>query len=388
MRANNFLAVSAVSAGLALLASCIDPYVPEITDAQDVLVISGKITDKTGFQEVRISRSSPYNSPEFVPLSGCVVTVSDQEGTMAFYEEAAGGTYRVYLEEPFLGVGKAYSLQVVTPSGSTYQSTFDTLLACPPVEKLYYEVEARETAVPDEVLPGIQFFNDVSSRPGEAGNFRWVLEESWEYNAPYWPSYIWYGAEIVVNVSDSLYTCYMKEGIQSIFTASNRSLEGTSIKRNPLHFVSNESPRLHLRYGLQILQQSLTDQSYAYWKTMEEQAAEGGSLYETQPVSTVGNVYNVSDGNEKVLGCFYATQEQEAHLLIPNEFDFLTHGFQCKIDTIYSLSGLGRDYPYFLIGYAVTGTGPPYGYGDKECFDCKMLGGTKALPEYWYDENE
>ena len=119
---------------LLLIQACIVPYEPEINETQEVMVIDGVITNRPGLHKVRVSKSTPYSDPQFMPVSGCVVSVTDDQGNMEFYSESwlEAGVYEAWLDEPFLGVGKAYSVRVVAPSNREYVSDYDTLLSCPP----------------------------------------------------------------------------------------------------------------------------------------------------------------------------------------------------------------------------------------------------------------
>jgi len=90
--------------------SCIEPFQPVIEESQEVLVINGIITDQSGYHEVTISRSAPYNDPVFLPVSGCVVRVEDDRGNMVVYDETGDGIYRSFLNVSFLEVDRSYSL--------------------------------------------------------------------------------------------------------------------------------------------------------------------------------------------------------------------------------------------------------------------------------------
>jgi len=129
--------------------SCIDPFHPEIKETQDLLVINGSISDRTGWHSVEVSRSSPYNEPGFIPVSGCVVRVEDENGRGVTYYEYQPGVYWANLEASFLGVNRAYKLLVYTQDGEEYQSDYDSLLACPPIDSLYYEIELQESDDPN-----------------------------------------------------------------------------------------------------------------------------------------------------------------------------------------------------------------------------------------------
>ena len=60
-----------------------------------------------------------------------------------------------------------------------------------------------------------------------------------------------------------------------------------------LVYISNETPRLKLKYGLLVKQHSLTKEAYRYWELLKSQLDNPGSLYETQPSNAQGNIYNI-----------------------------------------------------------------------------------------------
>ena len=113
------------------LVSCVEPFYPDIDETEGVLVVSGRITDRPGRHFVEISRSSTLEEPEFNPVEGCVVRVEDNFGMMVVYMEDSPGIYRAELDEQFLDLNKAYKLFIDTPGGKQYESSYDSLLACP-----------------------------------------------------------------------------------------------------------------------------------------------------------------------------------------------------------------------------------------------------------------
>lgn len=364
-------------------ASCIVPFEPEIGESQEVMVINGAISDQPGFQYVSISISSPYNAPELKPFEGCVVSVEDENGDIRIYHEQIPGLYETIMDPAFLAVGKSYSLSVLTPSGSEYRSDYDTLLACPPIDSIYYELQSQGTADPDLTYYGLQFYNDMDGRDYGARGFRWKLLETWEYTSPYAAGAI-YDEDGFREFNGSLINrCYMTSLIRGLFTASTHALEENRLNKNALNYVSNQSPRLSYQYSLLVEQQSLTREAFAYWDKMKTSASEGGGLYETQPSSTIGNIYNVNRPEEKVLGCFYATQTQSKRIVVKNEFDFEVDHFRCNLDTVYSLDEFHDSYPYYMISIGTMPPGPPWLYGQEQCFDCQRYGGSTTKPDFW-----
>jgi hypothetical protein len=367
---------------LVFLGSCIDPFQPDINESQEIIVINGTVTDQPGIHRVTVSTSTPYNDPEFNPVTGCMVLVEDGHGNTVNYSENDPGIYEANLEPSYLAPGRVYRLTVITPGNHEYQSDFDSMLACAPVDDIYYEEKKQSTADPGNILHGIQFYVDVAENEETSRNYRWLLEETWEYNPAYYADYVWRGGPVELNVSDSNVTCYMHDPGRELYLASTRFLTSNSLKSKALNYVSNQTPRLKIRYSLLVKQHSLTEKAYEYWNGMESQSGDAGGLYETQPVSTLGNICNVDNPEEKVLGCFYATQQQTMRLTLSNHFDFEVKGFDCQLDTIFSLYELSDDFPYYLFSLSPTG-GPPYLWGEQHCFDCRKLGGTTQKPSYW-----
>ncbi len=363
--------------------SCIEPYEPVIDESQDILVISGAVTDQPGYHSVAISSSAPYNAPEVRPISGCVVSVEDESGNMRVYEELKPGLYVVNLERAFLGVGKSYSLYVVTPNGSEYRSKYDTLLLCPPVDTIFYEIQSQGTSDPSVTNYGLQFYNNLEGVEGGARNFRWVLSETWEYTSPYFADVIFDGHGYANYNGSESNVCYMTQSINDLYTASMQALAENRLNKNALNYVSNQSPRLSHKYSLLVEQHSLTAEAYTYWDKMKV-GASGGGLYETQPTSTMGNIYNVNKPEEKVLGYFYSTQIQSKRIVLAKQFDFDVDHFRCTLDTIYSLNGLGITFPQLGISIGRQAEpSPPWLVGSAECFDCRLYGGTTEKPEFW-----
>jgi hypothetical protein len=185
-------------------------------------------------------------------------------------------------------------------------------------------------------------------------------------------------------VEDTVSTCYLTETIKTVYAASTQLLSENNIFQNQLHYVSDQTPRLAERYSLLVEQYSLSDQAYTYWEQLAAQSANSASLYETQPSSSQGNIYNANGSIEKVLGCFYATQIQEKRIFVDkDELDFFVAAYACRLDTLIDNKLFVYDDYYYLFSLADFGPGPPWLHAEKECFDCTMRGGDNDIPDFW-----
>jgi len=370
-----------------LSTGCIEPFEPTIEETSEVLVIDGRITDAQGPQTITISRSSPYNNPQFQPVSGCVVRVEDDAGFGITFLENAEGIYQSDPEPDFLAAGKAYKLQIITPDDEVYESEYDSLLACAPIDKLSYKLEVQGTSDPDISYYGIRFYADVKGKVEESRNYMWTFEETWEYISYYRIQYIWDGF-VFQNHTPQLHgfkICYLTEGLENFEVGSSSMMESNEIHQQPLHFVSNQTPRLQEQYSLLLAQHSLSYDAFLYWDKIRAQSGDAGGLFETQPSKTKGNISNINDPEEKVLGYFFASQVQEKRIIVSEDFDFQIIGFDCPLDTANSLEDFGMNYPYIMYSLSIMGRGPPYAFSYKECHDCTYRGGVTTKPEYWGD---
>lgn len=364
---------------------CIEPFEPDIEETSEVLVIDGRLTDAQGPQTITISRSGPYNSPQFQPVSGCVVRIEDESGSGITFLESSEGIYQSDPEPDFVAVGKAYKLMVITPDDRVYESEYDSLLACAPIDHLSYKLEVQGTSDPDINYYGIRFYADSKGSPEDSRNYMWTFEETWEYIAYYIIQYIWDGL-IFQNHTPQLHgfkICYLTELLENFQVGSSSMMETNEIHQQPLNFVTNQTPRLQEQYSLLVNQYSLSNDAFLYWDKISAQSGDAGGLFETQPSRTRGNISNINDPTEKVLGYFFASQVQEKRINVNEDFDFPIVGFDCPLDTAQSVEDFGQNYPYIMWSLSIMGRGPPYAYSYKECHDCTFRGGVTTKPDYW-----
>lgn len=366
--------------------SCIDPFQPQIDESQDLVVINGRITDKPGGYTAEISRTAPYNDPGFKPIEDCTVRVEDDAGARVQYDNYGQGRYGAMLDKPFLAVNKAYRMVVTLQDGTEYRSAFDSLLPCAQIDSLYYRLETVGTEDPERNLYGIRFYIDVDGNEAASGNYLWQLAETYEYHATYLVQYIVEDDQVYdfTPYTDSLYVCYKSGNIREIFTTSTRDLTTNRLTAYPLNFVSNESVRLRHAYSLLVSQFSLSSQAYTYWDKIRNQQTGTGSLYDKQPSGSGGNFSNAADPEETVLGYFYASQVTQKRIMVREQFDFPIYHYNCRLDSVYYLEGLGPG-AHYLESISMSGVGPPYGTSDPPCFNCLLRGGTTEKPDYWDD---
>lgn len=366
-----------------ICSACVEPYEPVLEESQEVLVISGMISDQAGRYTVSVSRSSPYRLPEYQPVEFCVVTLTDQDGNMIHYTDEGEGVYTADVPETYLEVGDAVSLHVLTPDAKEYRSAYDTIYSCPLIDSVYYEFGSVETADPEKDRPGIQFYLDMTGEASDSRNILWQVEETWEY----WASLIGNIRWNEDGTSDSYHTntlfrCWKTFPLPQFYTATTRSLSSNELRRVALNFVTNETDRLSRKYRILVKQHSLSREAYKYFVRLNEQAVESGGLYDVQPSSVPGNLYNVDDPEETVLGYFHATQLREGHVYATNNyFDFRVPHISCDYEPL----SVAWTWPIYDRPLYIYWEGPfaPSWTNYPECFDCMLQGGDTIRPANW-----
>jgi hypothetical protein len=352
----------------------------EVKDAATTLVIDGVLTDREGMHRITISQSTSYNSPFFNPLSGCLVEVIDQDGSSLVFGESEPGIYERMVSQSFLVHGKQYKLRVGY-QGQSYESGFQELQPAAPIGEVYWKTEDRETTDPEFTLQGIQFYTDLEVPDGTARNYRWALEETWEYHSTYPITYFWDGWRIQPPgfVPSDLYYCWNTVVIPEIYTSTTRGLTEPGIKGQKLNYVDNQSDRLKVRYSLLIKQYGLSTEAYEYWTRLEDLSQESGGLYETQPPQIRGNIVNTENEEELVLGYFGVCGTDEKRIYVDEDFRFFPISLDCT--PFIPRDGLPRGRPRYIVEVNLA-----WMLAKTECFDCTLLGGTTTKPEWWETE--
>jgi hypothetical protein len=137
-------------------------------------------------------------------------------------------------------------------------------------------------------------------------------------------------------------------------------------------------------YSLLINQFALSEAAFSFWDELRINSSEQGGLYEKQPLSIAGNLHNITNPDQEVLGFFSASSVKSRRIFVNPVTDFEFHLISyCRPDTL-RYGGLGAirpsQYPAFLEGNEVTYYLIRLG---QYCVDCTSFGGTPFKPDFW-----
>jgi hypothetical protein len=369
-----------------VLSACIKNYEPEFKDDSiEKWVIEGSISNLKGWQEVRISKSSSYSSALFNTVENAQVQIVDELGQIFQMENAGGGLYRVWMTEEYLIPGRSYYIEVTTSDGNQFESIPDVMPTETHLDEAYYELKDMPTTDPEVFIRGLQFYVDLDALEESNQYYRWRITETWEFESAY-PKEFWYDGEVHQNIppDSSTFCCWTTRTYDQIFTLSTELLQENQAHRIPLQFVSSENERLSILYSFLIEQIALSETTFTYWKQLGENVNVGEGLYASQPLAIKGNIRNVNEPDQSVLGNFQAVNISSKRYFV-EPIPGLELNYSNKCSPAFLRKGLREIYPWEYPAYLMTGNMNqwiPF-ILNNECVDCTLRGGKTVKPDFW-----
>jgi len=145
---------------------------------------------------------------------------------------------------------------------------------------------------------------------------------------------------------------------------------------------------LSIRYSLLTSQYSISKNAYTFWTNVKEQNENLGDLYSKQPFQIRGNIYNVNNSSEPVLGYFTVAGISQKRIFVnkPGPPVVMRYG-ECKL--------VEQDYMNFAVLFLTSPAEWPEfatydenganAYPPQVCLDCREKGGTIEKPDFWID---
>jgi len=362
------------------LTGCITEFVPVTDEKKELLVVEGLITDQPGINTVKLSKSMPFGKKsEAKPLSGCFVSISDNEGNWYWLNENAPGNY-ISDSASFRGrQGEVYTLHITAGDGTNslnYESYPVEMIPVPPIDSIYYEKQIiKEDYLNYGGIDECQIYLDTHDPQNLNKYYRWDFDETWVLRL------LWPVEKIKCWVSDTSTTINIK---------STAAFDESRIIRHPVTYISNTTDRLLRKYSISVNQYSLSEDEYVYWEKIQNITDQTGGLYDIIPASVPSNIFCVENPGEDVLGYFSVSAKSSKRIFIQDDFGGIIDQYpDCPIDTVYGEVEIwGLDVSVWVISDNPPGS---WGFGsprvriltDKRgCADCTTRG-TISKPPYW-----
>ncbi|MDW3194498.1 MAG: DUF4249 domain-containing protein [Cytophagales bacterium] len=288
------------------LLSCISPYEFESIDFERTLVIDASLTTETTAHFVRLSYTFEIDSSKNDPASNASVAFIDETGARTSLREATPGFY--ITDSTFFGIpGASYSLEVILADGTMYRSSEETMPVPAVIDSIYGRYITLPTDTDDTDMTGVQVFLDAHSEDPESQNFRYTYRDSYQVPVPFPSQYDWSGTGETFRIFERerpLGTCYRKSASTETMVATTRSLSENKVLEYPIRFINESSDDLAYQYIIEVTQFTISNDAYNFFRYLKESNEGAGSLSDRQLGSIRGNIIDVANPNNLVLGYF------------------------------------------------------------------------------------
>ncbi len=279
--------------------SCIQE-IELFSDNEKTLVIDGAITSEAGPHNVRVYYTTGFNTrSEFVV--GANVSILDDQGNVEELAYTEFGYYQT--SETFSAIeGRSYVLDITVTDGKNYRSSPQLVLPVPTIDNVSYKQNGSD----------IDFHVDFKDDATSDNYYRWRYEPTYQVKAPLAESI---DNSFTVSRCDRGYylpQATAKEKVncwvtavdpESLSLTNDVLINGRTLKE--LKVASVELDRkFDIGYYMHIKLHSMNRDMYNYWEAIDNQLGNSGSIFESANFRIQGNIYNVNDEEEFVLGFF------------------------------------------------------------------------------------
>lgn len=281
------------------ITNCVEPHEFKPEETNRYLVIDGRITQANEVNRIKLTLSTVYSTYSSArPIVNAEINLVNSKNESEYFIEEGEGFYAHYGNSVKIIVGETYHIEM-TYGQKKYRSTPQTL-----PEPLIQDSISFKTGQESEVnnsgnLVTYENINIFVHTPinvqGENSYLRWKTKETWSFG------------EISCGPLHIPKTCYMtgKLNDDEIIIYSSDAITGNYLS-NKLVAIKRILDRAEFieKHIFSVYQYTITKEAYEYWEKAVQIANPSGDIFDLPPAQFSGNVYNVDDKDEIVLGYF------------------------------------------------------------------------------------
>lgn len=269
-----------------ILSSCEKVIPLDTRQSTPRLVVEGLITNEDTSYFIKISRTSSYNfhynASNIQFETGAMVIVSDNIGTIDTLLEVSPGNYKTSLIKGT--IGNAYRLEILTSDGQHYRSDPEEMLATPPIDSIYFERDYNDHGMNNDVH---KFYSFIDWKdPANEENY---------YLRTF--TYYWNDA--------------WHDNIEWKWVTSDKYFDGLNMKKYSVGQGYGGT-----NWYIKMDQYSLTKRAYDFWLIVQEQTTNTNKDLTNISAPLIGNIQNVNDPDDYVLGYFQISAKVSESLYI------------------------------------------------------------------------
>lgn len=313
---------------------CVTPLDQEPGDFTDHLVVEGFITNDYGLYTMNITRVTRFagvsDGGSIGTVEDAIVTITDQNGNVTPLDRAHVLRKELYNEPPscapiakyittltgyttrgdFRGeVGNTYTLEIQI-DGKIYQSEPQTMLPTPPISDIQFQFKELPSTDPIVNPSGVEILASWHDPPNQENYYSWKINGIYLiYTPPLGGT-----ACCLYDPNDGGATmCWIIENdiSGSELAYSDEQVDGQQVSLK-VGFIEDDGLRFASplggieNYFVEVEQYRISKEAYEFFNQIENLQEIDGEIFDPLPQSIRGNIFNIQDPNEIVIGFFGA----------------------------------------------------------------------------------
>jgi hypothetical protein len=297
--------------------SCIDPYDFDSNRQNKVLVVNGLLSADVHTSDTLIIQYSSdvggvvKTTP--ADVSKVVLNTSSNGREINLIEKSAG---RFLLPRDFkINPSEKYTLRFTLPNNQQYESTTQQILATPPIDRLYdfFNLKSKLSEDGKRVYSANEIYLDFQDIPNQKNLYLWRYThyERISHCATCQVNELYFRDKGCIQVDrfnsnpaydyvcdSECYNIYKGKNVNifSDITSDGRAVKGRLIAKIPFYSYSG--------CLIEVEQMCVNPDIFSYYKILESQTQATGGLTDTPAAAIIGNIQNLSNPEEKVIGVF------------------------------------------------------------------------------------
>jgi Domain of unknown function (DUF4249) len=282
------------------LMGCIDEVKFTSENYKPKLIVDGSISNAPGPYKIMIFSSKEYTGDgQTVPLNVSQVAIVEENGKSFNLNAIDAGIYETDSIALRGQVGKSYYVKIRTLDGREYQSKPERIL--PPVPIDTYRIDFSSNISEQRPFK----LSIITKDPIEKGNlykWRWSHYDTTNACKVVIPRQEGGGTTKLINPCCE--KCWDYEPCKDcLYIGSDAFTNGKTITTEVGYFPFES--RKH--YFIVLEQFSISPEYYQFWKITQSQISNSGGIFDNAPAQAQGNLYNIKDSTDQVLGYFSAS---------------------------------------------------------------------------------
>lgn len=267
------------------------------------LVVEGFVNDADEVFTVRLRTSASFNGVETNTLGiNAQIQIVSGANEIVHLREITPGVYRTDTAALQGRVGESYTLNIQLANGASYTSSVETIPQ--PVNISQGRAEFLEVrGETDDRIPFVEKSHNIFAKLENTSDphFVRVTAAGWsrvQVDYPLCGSFDGTGGPAGIPV------CWSRRNpiTNQIVTATNQTVSGSEYEV----FADNVPFNAKDVFIADIFANAMPPEAFAYWELAKVQLNRSGGIFDPPFAPVVGNIRNVNDSDEVVLGYFHA----------------------------------------------------------------------------------